>query len=375
MNYKRKKTIFKFSAIIISISFTYILFFFYFFFSLEKEFTNNIKNKSTLTFYQKYSPIVNHLRYNETYKRIKIENELLFNYIKDNSDEKVILFQGDSWIEQINEKKDNKEFLIDNLPSFSKIINGGVASYSPSLINAQFRILEKDFEIRPEILVIYIDQTDMGDELCRYKNLINLDKADNILNVEIEKFPLYTEVFNLHEKISFSEIELKNSNKILKTQKYINYKTKKSFFKIKKKFQSKFDKNIYYQKCHWPIIEGYKKDINKEEIEYFETTLNRLFTFLSEKKYIKKIFIVTHPHKSQLEKNNKLINVSNFVDKTFKNFKKIEHINFSEILKKDRNFYGDIELIWKKNDDIHLNNKSFKIFLRKITETIEKFNI
>ena len=366
MNYKRKKTIFKFSAIIISISFTYILFFFYFFFSLEKEFTNNIKNKSTLTFYQKYSPIVNHLRYNETYKRIKIENELLFNYIKDNSDEKVILFQGDSWIEQINEKKDNKEFLIDNLPSFSKIINGGVASYSPSLINAQFRILEKDFEIRPEILVIYIDQTDMGDELCRYKNLINLDKADNILNVEIEKFPLYTEVFNLHEKISFSEIELKNSNKILKTQKYINYKTKKSFFKIKKKFQSKFDKNIYYQKCHWPIIEGYKKDINKEEIEYFETTLNRLFTFLSEKKYIKKIFIVTHPHKSQLEKNNKLINVSNFVDKTFKNFKKIEHINFSEILKKDRNFYGDIELIWKKNDDIHLNNKSFKIFLRRL---------
>ena len=55
------------------------------------------------------------------------------------------------------------------------------------------------------------------------------------MSVKMEKFPLYKEVFNLHEKISFSEIELKNSNKIVQTQKYINYKAMKSFFKIKKR--------------------------------------------------------------------------------------------------------------------------------------------
>ena len=375
MNSSSKKHLFKYFAIFASIIFSYLIIFFYFFFYLEKDFKDNFKNKSTLAFYKKYSPFVNHLRYKEVYRSKLIEQELLFNFIKDTASDKVILFQGDSWIEQINEITSNKQYLLDNLKSFTKIINGGVASYSPSLINAQYKILEQDFKIRPDILVIYIDQTDMGDELCRYKNLINLNNKGRIASVKMETFPLYTEVFNLHEKISFSDIDINSSNKIVKTQKYINYKILKSFFKIKKKFQSKFNKNIYYQKCHWPIIEGYKKDINKEEIEYFETTLNRLFNFLSEKKYIKKIFIVTHPHKSQLEKNNKLINVSNFVDKTLKNFKKIEHINFSDILKKDRNFYGDIELIWKKNDDIHLNNKSFKIFLRKITETIEKFNI
>ena len=116
----------------------------------------------------------------------------------------------------------NKQYLLDNLKSFTKIINGGVASYSPSLINAQYKILEQDFKIRPDILVIYIDQTDMGDELCRYKNLINLNNKGRIASVKMETFPLYTEVFNLHEKISFSDIDINSSNKIVKTQKYIN---------------------------------------------------------------------------------------------------------------------------------------------------------
>ena len=51
---------------------------------------------------------------------------------------------------------------------------------------------------------------------------------------------------------------------------------------------------------------------------------------------------------------------------TILRIKRIEHINFSKILYTDRNFYGDIELIWKKNDVIHLNDKTFKKFLTKM---------
>ena len=195
-----------------------------------------------MAFYKVF-PFVNHLRYKEAYRSKLIEQELLFNFIKDTARDKVILFQGDSWIEQINEITSNKQYLHDNLKSFTKIINAGVASYSPSLINAQYKILEEDFKIRPDILVIYIDQTDMGDELCRYKNLINLNNKGRIVSVKMETFPLYTEVFNLHEKISFSDIDINSSNKIVKTQKYINYKILKSFFKIKK-ISIKFNKNI-----------------------------------------------------------------------------------------------------------------------------------
>ena len=46
------------------------------------------------------------------------------------------------------------------------LINSGTTSYSPSLMQIQFDILEKDFNIKPNIIISYIDQTDIGDELC-----------------------------------------------------------------------------------------------------------------------------------------------------------------------------------------------------------------
>ena len=33
----------------------------------------------------------------------------------------------------------------------------------------QYEILKKDFNIHPDIVIAYIDQTDIGDEICRYK--------------------------------------------------------------------------------------------------------------------------------------------------------------------------------------------------------------
>ena len=105
--------------------------------------------------------------------------------------------------------------------------------------------MEKDFKIKPNILIIYIDQTDMGDEICRYKNLAKFDTSGNLESVGMEEFPLYKGVFNLHEKIIFSEIEMKKTNKFIKTQLYINYKVKKSFIKTKKRIHNFFDKSRY----------------------------------------------------------------------------------------------------------------------------------
>ena len=43
-------------------------------------------------------------------------------------------------------------------------------------MTAQQYILKKDLNINPDILIVYIDQTDIGDELCRYKdNIYNND--------------------------------------------------------------------------------------------------------------------------------------------------------------------------------------------------------
>ena len=77
---------------------------------MEKDFENNIKNKENLYFYKKFSPIVNHIRYEDNYRFEKKESKLIFNFIKNKSDKNIILFQGDSWFQQINEFKGMKNF-------------------------------------------------------------------------------------------------------------------------------------------------------------------------------------------------------------------------------------------------------------------------
>ena len=82
----------------------------------------------------------------------------------------MILFLGDSWFDQIN--LENYEESEKSLKNFSikndfQIINGGITSYSPSLMHLQYNLLRNDFNIDPSILVLYIDQTDIGDEYCR----------------------------------------------------------------------------------------------------------------------------------------------------------------------------------------------------------------
>ena len=59
-----------------------------------------------------------------------------------------------------------EKFGKDNNLSF---INAAASSYSPTLMNLQLDLLEKDFKIFPDIVVAYIDQVNIGDELCRYK--------------------------------------------------------------------------------------------------------------------------------------------------------------------------------------------------------------
>ena len=66
-------------------------------------------------------------------------------------------------------------------------INAGVTSYSPTLMRLQMDFLEKDFGIKPNIVVAYIDQTDLGDENCRYKDSRIFIK-NKLAGIKEEKF-------------------------------------------------------------------------------------------------------------------------------------------------------------------------------------------
>ena len=182
-----------FLSTITTLLFIYIGFIFYNFINYNKKENNFFENKEILEFHKKYSSRLHHTRgtdssiiFNSLIKNHKLSSrdlleesnskitdkkEILFNYIYKTNKKKAILLQGDSWIEQFNYYKKSKEELIKfGIKDDINIINAGTSSYSPTLMKLQFNILRDDFKIKPEIVVAMFDQTDIGDEICRYKN-------------------------------------------------------------------------------------------------------------------------------------------------------------------------------------------------------------
>ena len=359
----------KFLAIFFSTLISYLFIFFYFFLFLNNSFEKNFKIKETAIFYKKYFNQVEHIRYKDKYRFEKKSEDLIFNYIKKKPGDKTILFQGDSWMNHINKYQSSQKLIKDQLNHYPNIINAGTTSYSPSLMFSQFKILENDFNILPSSIIIYVDQTDMGDELCRYKRLINYDAQGNFIKVSGEKFPLYQDVFNLHEKIELSLIQLNDTNRFIKTQLLINYKIEKSMSKIIKKIISFLYKDKEIVKCEWQIIERYKEKLSKKDEKYLVELFKKYFSFLNKKNFIETVYVVTHPHKKQLLTNEQPIDVSRIVSKSIIRLNKFEHINFSNILKKEK-IYENLETIWK-NDQVHLKERDYNIFLKKLLEFVE----
>jgi len=384
-----------FITILLSFFITILLLYIFYFIKIssEKHYENPnlFKSSKTMEFYKKYSDQLHHLRDTDGRWYIKDvpENYLFtivnnFNpYLSNENNNRNVLLQGDSWIEQMIDSQQSFE-LSKKISREKKIglINGGITSFSPTLMKLQFVILERDFNIKPDVVIAYIDQTDIGDELCRYKYNKIIDKNKNLQSVKKEEYTKatydYTRIFNI------SEINFKNTSKFKKNINLTNFFIKYGFLRFKKRIESisKFGLNPNIAKCRFKDIKKYLVRSNEEDIDYFKVILNDYINFLNSKKYIKNIILVTFPHKHNIIKNEKSIysiNVSNIVDEVILklNEKKIVHLNFSQMLlnKNSKN----TEIInfnesWYKIDDpgSHLNSYYHaKFFTQKITDFIK----
>ena len=372
-----------------SIILIYIVLFIYTFFNFDKNFGYTFKSSENLNFHQKYSKKLHHIRdeitLNLLFKKPKVE-DLLFTTINNIEDKEVIiLFQGDSWMEQLTSPVDDNFIsvkLVQQFKSQKKVgfINAGTGSYSPSLMNLQLDVLEEDFKIFPNIVITYIDQTDIGDENCRYKNN-KIYKNETLVSIQPEAQLMYRDIFNYSEIYGLSKIYLKDNSKISKTFQLINFKFKYSLKKNGIRFYRKYISNLEsdkekLKKCYGSEIQKYLIDPNDSDIKYFEDSITEYIKKIERKKHIKKLIFVTAPHKKNFYKNSDQksyykLNVSDVVSSVIKNKKNITHINFSKILLNDKNF--DHKNIWHV-DNMHLNsNFHGKLFIKKILDELSKY--
>ena len=329
-------------------------------------------NTTDLEFHYKYSNKINHLRSEKIDEKT---TGYLFNNIGDIKSQNKILLLGDSWFDQLrldNYKESNKSLKEFSIKNDFQIINGGITSFSPSLMSIQYNLLKKEFDINPSILILYIDQTDIGDEYCRYKERKIYDDKGNLKSVK--RFNFDKEIFNGLKIYKYSEIKLEN-NYILKFTRLSNfsiqYFIEKNFFRIKKIIKHGWrtgDERNYY-KCRFKVIRSFLDNKNIEANEYFKKSLTEFFDNLENQSNLEKIIITSFPHRDHI-KNIYKNNISFLIDEVLKNYEnKFFHLNLSNVSYKD----FDLDQLYVVGDEAsHLNPKYHnEIFIKEIIKKIK----
>jgi lysophospholipase L1-like esterase len=120
-----------------------------------------------------------------------------------------ILFMGDSFVQGYGDDDTIPQHIWEYFERSGKdtrglaLLNAGYLSYSPLIYSAQARMLQS--HIKPDLVVLVLDETDMSDDYCRYRHLAVRDGNGNVIAVKatpplkhffeglaaIKKHPLY----------------------------------------------------------------------------------------------------------------------------------------------------------------------------------------
>ena len=224
---------------------------------------------------------LHHLR---RHTKIKTDNlnSLIFN--KFGKGNKKVLIQGDSWAGLIEIDPKNIDLLL-NIPD-TQFLLAGTSSYSPSLMSAQLNVIRSQFGETPETIIAIIDQTDLGDEICRYKNLREIINGKVVVRPDP---PGTSEHYTLHSLFSKHEV-LKSSLPF--TIRLIKYELLADQIVNRVKSSKR--------KCDYNDILGILKsdihDLDSLYWDYIYLYINNVFSNSDLKHFI----IVTHPHKYHL---------------------------------------------------------------------------
>ena len=257
-----------------------------------------------------------------------------------------ILIQGDSWAAIANTKEIYNSLKNIAIKRNFGLYNAGRIGYSVSPMNVQLHLLRNKLNINPSIIITIMDQTDLGDELYRRQTLNKntLELANTYIDYEFKK-----KFFNILDSSNFYFFKL-----LVITKEFIINKYKK-FNKDFYKTISHIISRIIYLKDDVPLVisplvYGLEKD-DKKIIQYkFNNYINNIF----KNGDLKKLIIVTHPHKNHLvnDKTKFKEDIGLIIENTILNSPhkiKILHINFN---KDFNNIYKNIAIdqIFMKED-------------------------
>jgi len=257
-----------------------------------------IIDEQTLTLYKKYENQINHLR-DLNWKAgaphaSTTPTDILFNRFKVADAAHSVQITGDSWGAKF--AHDFESYIaIQNYSEANKIdiTLSGTTSYSPTLFGIQAKILNRDFSLSWDESYIVIDNTDIGDELCRYRKFIRKDSQGSIF---VEKFDHIHNMVAYNHQTGLYVSELLNSNDftLIKFAKLLKYKIQ-------------YDLNDQTKmQCGWSEISRFLTSMTKSEVEYFNGSVEFLIGSLKRVNPEMLIHLITIPHRKHVSKEYKI---------------------------------------------------------------------
>jgi len=319
-------------------------------------------SQEDLTFYKKYSDQLNHLRDFEFFKKLypgtpSTRSDYLFSKIGDGKIQ--VLLQGDSWAEQFL-KSPPSFFTLQNFAENKdlSLLVAGTSSYSPSVMQTQYRILRTDFDLSPKIVVGVIDQTDIGDELCRYKSQLAVNQGGE----QIVQPYTGSMIVPYHLEAYFRAVDILDSSESALVR-LLKYKIAKLT-------------PVQLGGCGHEILSPLNGILSQPDRDYFidrvSKYIDEIFKSFGDSPQPLSLILVTHFHKKHLSKEYQT-NVADLVAIAIERSKyraRISHINFTPEQYKNEN----IGTIFVEGDDFsHLTEFYHrKIFTQKILKKIDE---
>lgn len=321
-----------------------------------------IINENVVNFYRKYENQINHLRnpaLGSKFAHLNKDSDILFSEFLQQDASFSVLITGDSWGEQFATDLESYRKL-KNFSESARVnfILSGTSSYSPTLLGVQSRILKDDFNLSFNTAFVVVDNTDIGDELCRYRNFTEVDQNGNKIVKKFtntDKMKAYT-----NENVLYTS-DVLNSN---------DYALRKLLLLVFKKVESYTYEEI---NCGWAEISKYLYEINKEDARYFEDSVEFMIKEMKRNSPGITIYILTVPHKKHITGEYK-ISTSMLIENVLSNndFKKVKHHDFSDAVNQLLQTGNSLDDIYKVGDNAsHLTSIAHnKILVPYITSAI-----
>ena len=212
-----------------------------------------------------------------------------------------------------------------------------------------------------------IDNTDIGDELCRYRNFIGVDSnGDKIVRS-----------FDNPKRIYYVD-NITYASKVLNSDDYSLIKFAKLTLK---KINDIITPFIYYSDevlCRWNEISKYLYNISEDEEEYFAASVDYLIESLTDANPGIVINLITVPHKKHLTKEYSN-SVAILLNKILENhpYENVNHTDFSDKIVDLINSGFQLDDIYIKDDEAsHLTSFGHnKLLVQFILSSIKKDSI